>query len=476
MQNPLLNSRITAHRKRKYATGFGKTPGPLQKRPSEGVGFRELPKCGPFFGCSPVSFMHHHMKLPKEIMRQDCGHHIKVIAMEPSDGNVIQIALRFQFTESIFLRPSAIVKIQDLLHGRLLVRNDHFELIAVVVGNEDIKLDRFLRLLFDLSPNKEKSEASVPAFGFPRCIKIRKLIIEAPPTSPALNHLLKLSKPLKGHRDSELNTIVLKRSDHLITKEGAVHAHLYDDAGAGSANNADALHHEFESAIRVMNIAGTRQNVKHLPCLGDSAEQMIIAPLSLLLLVKANRCAFGHTARAYDRPVKIKGHSGQSKGLKSCNKHLTARLPNLDYAFVVNTGQGPADSGDVRKFSQSQKTKHHEVVPIVVHIPKSPIPQHQMHYQHKSNSMMAEYRAGWQMIKTGSEPRFDFKFRKQFMNDHQSRKGRESLILETKFRNTVDTGENLCFTRFHYQWPPALVDFASLNVNFNQSGGRFTRV
>jgi hypothetical protein len=203
---------------------------------------------------------------------------------------------------------------------------------------------------------------------------------------------------------------------------------------------------------------------------------MIIAPLSLLLLVKANRCAFGHTVCAQDRPVKIKGHPSQSKRLKSCNKHLTARLSNLDYAFVVNTGQGPADSGDVWKFPQSQKTKHHEVVPIVVHIPKSPIPQHQMHYQHKSNSVMAEYRAGWQMIKTGSEPRFDFKSRKQFMNDHQSRKGREPLIFETKLRNTVDTGENLCFTRFHYQWPPALVDFASLNVNFNQSGGRFTRV
>jgi len=463
--------------------GHGKSPsGPsdsacsLQQRPSEGVCFRKLPEGGSFFGGTPASIMHHHMEFPKQIVREDCRHHIEMISVKPSDGNVIQIALRFQLAEGIFLRPSAIVKTQDLLHGRLLVRNDNLELIAVLVRDEDIKLHRLLRLLFDPSPNKEKSEAGVPAFGFPRCVEIRKLITEASPTSPALNHLLKLSKPLKGHRDSELNALVLKCADHLITEEGAVHAHLYDYAGAGGSNNAYALQHEFEGSVGVMNIAGTRQNIKDLGRLGDSAEQMIIAPLSLLLFVKANRCAFGHTARAQDRPVKIKGRPSQAKDLQARQHHLTACLWNLDYAFVVNAGQGPADSRNVRKFPQSQKTKHHEVVPIVVHVPKPPIPQHQMHNQHKSNSVMAEYRADWQMIKTGPEPRFDFKSRKQFMNDHQSSKGCESLILETKFWNTVDTGENLCFTRFHYQWPPALVDFATRTFNFNQSGGRFARV
>jgi len=31
----------------------------------------------------------------------------------------------------------------------------------------------------------------------------------------------------------------------------------------------------------------------------------------------------------------------------------------------------------------------------------------------------------------------------------------------------------LCFTIFHCQWPPGLVNFACCDVNFNQSEGRF---
>ena len=209
----MLDCGVCIHGHSKSPAGPSDSSCSLQKRPSEGVCFGELPEGGSFLCGPPVSFMHHHMEFPKQIVREDCRHHIEMISVKPSDGNVIQIALGFQLAEGIFLRASAIVKAQDLLHGCVLVRNEHLELISVVMGDKDIKLNRFLRLLLDFTANKEKSKAGVPTFGFPRCIKVRQFIIEAPPSSSALNHLLKLSKPLKGHRDSELIAIVLKRSD-----------------------------------------------------------------------------------------------------------------------------------------------------------------------------------------------------------------------------------------------------------------------
>jgi hypothetical protein len=78
--------------------------------------------------------MHHHMEFPKQIVREDCRHHIEMISVKPSDGDVIQIALCFQLAECVFLRPSAVMEIKDLLHGRLLVRNDHLEFVAVLMG------------------------------------------------------------------------------------------------------------------------------------------------------------------------------------------------------------------------------------------------------------------------------------------------------------------------------------------------------
>lgn len=208
----MFDSGIGIHGQGKSSAGPGEAACSLQQRPSEGICFRKLPQGGPFFGGAPVSVMHHHMEFPKQIVREDCRHHIQMISVKPSDGDIIHIALSFQLTEGVFLRPPAIVKTQYLLHGRLLVRNNNLELISVVVGDKDIKLHRFLRLLFDTSPDKEKSEAVIPTLGFPGCIKIRKLIAEAPPTSSALNHLLKLCKAFKGHRDSELNAFFLKRT------------------------------------------------------------------------------------------------------------------------------------------------------------------------------------------------------------------------------------------------------------------------
>lgn len=450
MQNSFFDCQIAAHRERKYAAGAGKTPGPLQKRLSESVCLRELPKRGPFFGGSPVSFMCHHMKLPKQVMREDCGHHVKVIAVEPSYGDVIQIALRFQFAKRIFLRPAAIVKVQDLLHGGLLVRNDHLELIAVFVGNEQIELDGFFRLLLDLTPNKEKTKLGIPTLGLPRRVEIRKLAAEKLPASSALNQPLEFGETLKGYRDSKFNAVLLKRPDDLIAEECAVHAHLNFDAGAGTADYTNALHDEFKSAVGVVDIAGTGKHIEDLPCLSYRTEQRIIAPLSLLLFVETDRCAFGLPSRAQNRPVKIKRHTNQPEGLKSCKKHLPARLPEFVDAFVIDTSQCPADSRYVGKFPEPQKTKHHEVVTIVVHIPKFPVTQHKVHDQCKNNDMMAEYRTQRQMIKAGTKPGFHIQPPKQFLNDDQSRKRSKPLVLESKLRHFVDTGENLCFTIFHY--------------------------
>ena len=159
MQNSLFDCLIAAHREPQDAAGMGKTPSALQKRPSEGICFREFPKrCG-----SPISVMDHHMKLPQQVMRNNCGHHIKMIAVKPPYGNIIQLALRLQFAERIFLRSSPMVKTHDLLHGRLPVRNDHREFMAVFMRNKQIELDRLFGLLLDHSPDKEETEAGSPS-------------------------------------------------------------------------------------------------------------------------------------------------------------------------------------------------------------------------------------------------------------------------------------------------------------------------
>ena len=88
------------------------------------------------------------------------------------------------------------MKIQDLLHRRLLVSDDYSKLIFVLMGNEEIELDRFFRMFFDHVPDKEKPETDIPLLRFPLSIEIRKLPIEIPPASSPLDHTLKQGKLL----------------------------------------------------------------------------------------------------------------------------------------------------------------------------------------------------------------------------------------------------------------------------------------
>lgn len=300
----MFDSRIGIHGHGKNPAGPGNAACTLKQRPSEGVCLGEFPKSRSFLGGPPVFFMHHHMEFPKQIMRKDCGHHVQMVAVQPPDGDIIKIALRFQLAEGIFLRSSAVVKAEDLLHRRLFVRDDHLELEAVLVRNEQVELDRFLRLLLDLPADKKKAKAGVPLFGLPLRIEIRQFAIEVPPASPALNHALKLGKPLKGHRYRKLDSLGIECRDDLVAEESAVHTHLNDNAGTGGSDYTYALHHELKGSVGVMDIAGTREHIEDLSRLGYRAEQVIVASLPFLLLIKAYRRAFGHSPVLKTEPSK----------------------------------------------------------------------------------------------------------------------------------------------------------------------------
>jgi len=133
--------------------------------------------------------------------------------------------------------------------------------------------NRLLRMLLELASDKEKPETAVPLFWLPRGIAIRQLALEAPPASSGLDHLLEFRKALEGHRDGELHSPLLKLGNHLIAEKGAVHTHLSDDAGTGSADTVYTVPHELKGAIGTVDIARTGKHIKDLRRLGDRTKQ-----------------------------------------------------------------------------------------------------------------------------------------------------------------------------------------------------------
>jgi len=201
--------------------------------------------------------MNKHMEFLQDVMRQYCRHQVKMISVQASDSDVIHIALRLQLASRVFLRPSAIMKVEDLLHRGLLVSHDHLELESVLLRNKEVKLNKFLGLLFDPFSDKEKTKLLVPLFGLPVGVEVGQFAIEVPPASAAINHLFQLRKTLKGHGDGELNALFVQLPHNLIAEEGSVHAHFDLDAGTGSPNASDAVNNELHGSIGIMDIART---------------------------------------------------------------------------------------------------------------------------------------------------------------------------------------------------------------------------
>src|SRR5664279_829798 len=120
MKDSIFYCRIGTQRECECASGARDTPGPLQQRSSKGVGLGELPQCSSLLRCSTLTRMNKHMEFLQDVMRQYCRHQVKMIYVQASDSDVIHIALRLQLANRVFLRPSAIMKVEDLLHRKYL--------------------------------------------------------------------------------------------------------------------------------------------------------------------------------------------------------------------------------------------------------------------------------------------------------------------------------------------------------------------
>jgi len=85
--------------------------------------------------------------------------------------------------------------------------------------------------------------------------------------------------------------------------------------------------------------------------------------------------------------------------------------------------------------------------------------------------MKAHDRVAFDMQKTSPQPTAKLKSFEKLLDHNHTRIGGQSLILESNFRNTIDTAKNLCFTYFHLLWPPEKGALERLVTSKTLSGG-----
>src|SRR5512139_4095272 len=302
--------RIVRDGQGQFALRACESPGPLQDMVAQGCQLLEVPRWVSPLRCSPCLGLCPHLKFPSQIVGQDGGHQVQLIARETPDRNIVHLALRLQFSEDLLLTSSPVMKPKNLSHADRLVRHNHRVLIPIRLGDEQIQLDRFPMDLFAPLPDEQEPIPCAPFLGFPRTLKIRPRLILSPPALPLLDQPLQLHKSLERNRKGKLDSPPVEQSHHLVAEKRTVHPDFDGHVRKNLTNSLDTLQHKSLGSVGIMHVARPVMNIKHLTRLSNRAEQGIITARSFFLAVESDRCAFPATplGRKHN-PIKIQGQS-----------------------------------------------------------------------------------------------------------------------------------------------------------------------
>ena len=93
----------------------------------------------------------------------------------------------------------------------------------------------------------------------------------------------------------------------------------------------------------VVDVAGTVEQIEDLSCLGDGAEERIVATPSFVFFIVADggvlRMSFGRD----DGAVEVQGNARKAAGTQPQDDQFTAKAPDVLHAALIGGSQDTAD-------------------------------------------------------------------------------------------------------------------------------------
>jgi len=416
----------------------------------------ELPKGRTLGRGFPVLFTSGYLQVAVEVMGENRRKQENLIPCEGSCRNIIELPLGFQLSKNAFLRSSAIVKADDLTSPYCLVGDDDLELVPVNMRDEQIELDRLFVTDDRAGADDEETVTATPRLGLPTELKIAEILIQPPPKATALDFLLELDEALKGHRDGEFHSEIRKQCDKGVAEEGTIHPDFDVNAGQDGSHRFDTGEDEILRPVGVMYVSRAVEDVEHLACLSNRAEQRIIASLALFLAIESHCGALCTTASADHRAVEVKGQTTQTKPVDCLQDHLPDELSQRTHAVRVSGCQQATDSGYIGQTIQAKKAQHHWIVAVEPYISELPEADQEMDDETENNCGMIVSSAGAQVPEAVTQPVFQVKPLKQKLEEEEPGEGGQLLVLEAQFGDGVGFALDLVSAKLHGERPPWL--------------------
>ena len=378
-----------------------------------------------------------HLQFSRQIVGEQFGQQIGLIAIEGTHRHVIEVAVGLQLGEDSFLGAASLVEGHHSPGSDGLVRHDHLELIPVLVGHEQVQLDRTFLLFLRPGANEHEAEPSVPALGFPGGLEVAGLVVHASPASALLDHSLEFHESLEGDADRELDPLPRQGRDDRIAEEGAVHADFDLRVRQDGPNRLDTGQKERFGPMGIMHVARSKEEIEDLSGLGDRTEQRVIAAGSFLLLVESHGGSFGASLGGEHGTVEVQRDPRGLECPEAIQNSLSQEAPECFDALGGGLLEGPTDGGHRGKSPEPQEALDQWIVPIV-----SPILQFTK-AQEQMNDQLQEHRGGMEhlprtpRLEAATQSALEINAREELLEEDQPGEGGQGLILESQFGQSV---------------------------------------
>lgn len=452
----MLDNPIHTESQRQDPLWPGQPTRPLDQAPTQCGQALEFPQRRALFSGSTLFVADLHLKLAAQVVREDHGQQIGLIAEELAHRDVVHLPLGFQLSEDGLLGTAAFVERHDLASRDRLVGHHRLEGVALDLGDEEVQLQRPFALGRLQSADGEESGAPLPAFWLPLQLEVAGLGVDSPPPAPRFDALLQRRQTLEGHGDGEFDTFLDQHRDERVAEESPVHPDLDRGSRQGVANLAQASLDEILRAVGIMDVAGSVVKVEDLSGLGDGAEERIVAPLALLAAVEADGCSLGPAAGPEDRSVEVEGDSTELESRQALTHEIPAELAQSIDAVLLDLRQSPTDGGDIGQSAQAQQAQNHRIVPIEGHFAQLTVAQQDMNDQaeHEKSAIVNR-----RVIpgKTGPETLAQVELLEQGLKEHEPAVGAELLVGESESRKSASAKLNLLSGKLHVGGPLGFV-------------------
>ena len=448
-QQVVSSGGVCAHCEGEDAMGTSESSGTLNESLADGGQLLEGPQRRTLFRRGPLGFGDLHLKLSVEVVSQDRGQEIGLVAKQGSSGYIIHLALGLQLGEDRLLGAAPVVKGHDVTSSDGLVGDHHLKFIVVGIGDEEIKLDRPMRASRSDSTDDKHPKVAVPTLGFPMRLEVGDVGVEAPPEAALLDGLLELGKALERHGNREIDAELVQRCADGVTEEGAVHSHLNVHTGQSLSDFVDTGEDEFAGSMRIVNVAGPEEKVENLAGLCDGTEERVVASLALFLPIESHRRALSPAVGAEHRAVEVESDAAQSETGETLQDKTAEQVPELLDHAEGHMSQDPADRGNVGQSAKLQQPQDQGIVMVEAGISKMSVAEKDMNHETEQHGGIAIGARALELAEALTELGREIETNEEGLKQDQAGEGGQLLVLESELGKSTGFTFDLHSAKLH---------------------------